>query len=522
MFKNSISKAVFFTLLAALCLASVHALETELPEDASETEPAEGEHEISSKREKVYHVVLTGLINEASALWVKEGIQEAIDAGADTVILEMDTPGGTVQASQDLADFIFSDVGIEVVTYVNTQALSGGTMVALACNSIYMDKNVGMIGDVAPVTPTGEMLPEKVQTVIREILSNYARHRGYPIALVQAMVTPEYAVYRIRTEGEEEYEFFRDVDMETWSEEKKDSIVSQELIVARGELLTLSTNQAVDYGLAVKGVTSRLHLFDELGVEPGQVKRIYLTLTQRLLTFLNTMSPLFLIAGLILLYMELNEPGLGIPGILGVICLATFFLVKFSLQYAEFFEIILFSIGLALLMVELFIIPGFGFVGAGGIFLIFVSLVLMLQQFRLPASPSEFRAFQFNLLEVTGVFLAVVFGMVLIARYLGKIPFFNKLIRTDNLANAYAYAGGAAQAGMKAEDGSDAGSQVPDMIGAFGVAITPLHPSGKAEFDEEQHDVVAEGRYVEKGAKIEVIAKHGQRLLVRRGEEQSE
>ncbi len=461
----------------------------------------------------VYHVVLTGIINEASAKWVREGIDEAVQAGAEMVILEMNTPGGTVQHSEELANFIFADVDIEVVAYVNTKALSGGTMVALACDSIYMDRNVGRIGNVAPVTPTGEMLPEKVQTDIRAIMVNYAEQRGYPVALVQAMVTADYEVFRVRLEGEEEDRFVRSVDLDAWPEEETDRIEVRELIVAEGELLTVSASDAVEYGLAAGAVTSRLHLFDELGVDARQVERIYLTWSQRLLTFLNTLSPLFLIGGLILIYMELSEPGLGLPGILGIACLATFFLVKYSLHYAELFEITLFAIGIALLMIELFVIPGFGFVGAGGIFLVFVSLVLMLQQFRLPSSPGEFRAFQFNLLEVTAVFLAVGIALVLLAKYLDKVPFLRKLIHTENLASANVYSGSGSASAL-----AGGGGAVSEMTGAEGLAITTLHPSGKAEFGDRQCDVTAEGEYIEKGARVEVVAARGRKLVVRRME----
>ena len=472
-----------------------------------------GSPEAQAAEKKAYHLVLTGMINEASALWVKEGIEEALAGGADIVILEMDTPGGTVQASQDLGDYILKQDALEIVAYVNTEAISGGTMVALACDSIYMDERVGMIGDVAPVTPTGEMLPEKMQTVVRETLANYARQRGYPVALVQAMVSPGYTVYRLRMDDNngESFRFERRADIEAWSEEEKDLIVSRELIVAEGELLTLATPEAVEYGMAAGGVSSRLHLFDELGLDAGMVERIYLTWTQRLLTLLNTLSPLFLIGGLILLYMELNEPGLGLPGILGVACLATFFLVKYSLHYAEVFEIILFAIGVGLLMLEIFVIPGFGLAGVSGIGLIFVSLVLMLQQFRLPSSPAEIEAFQFNLLEVTVVFLAVIFGLILLARFMGKVPFLKKVIRTETLSSANVYSGGVSAPALES-----ANVEVTDMIGAEGIAITPLHPSGKAEFGDRQYDVTAEGEYIEKGARIEVVAARGRRLAVRR------
>lgn len=452
-----------------------------------------------------YLIRLQGVINDAYAEALMRKMKNADDGGADLIILELDTPGGTVAASQKLGDFIFADVNARVIAYINTKAYSGGTMVALACDAIYIDEKVGMMGDVAPITGGGQEVGEKFQAPIRKTMTNYAEAKGYPKALVESMVTKEIEVYRIHLEGDPEdtFEYVRRDELEAWPEAKRQKIDQKDLIVAEGELLTLSGSEAVEHGFARKAVSSRLALYDTLKIDPGSVQRLYLSVSERILTYIDTFSPLLIMGGLLLLFLEMNQPGFGLPGILGLTCLGAFFLVKLSLHYARMLELLLFAAGIVLLLVELFIIPGFGFVGGAGILLIFVSLLLMLQQFNLPSTPSEFQAFEVNLLQVVGVFLATGLGLLALARYMGSLPFLKKLIRTETMASATL-------------DGPDRGVvRASDMIGATGRTITPLRPAGKADIDGDPHEVVAEGAYIPKGTAVTVTDARGRRLVVK-------
>ncbi|MFW6456783.1 MAG: NfeD family protein [Planctomycetota bacterium] len=465
-----------------------------------------------TNNQKTYLIRLSGGINDAYAEALMRKMKTAQEQGADLIILELDTPGGTVAASQKLGDFIFAEVDTRVVAYINTQAYSGGTMVALACDAIYIDDRVGMMGDVAPITGGGEMVGEKFQTPIRKTMANYSEERNYPQPLVEAMVTTSIEVYRIRFENDPDGEshFVRRDTLESWSEDKRDRLVSKELVVAEGELLTMSGKDAVEYGFAKKAISSRLALYDELGINPGEVTRLYLSSSERILVYLDMLSPLLIMGGMLLLFIEMNNPGFGLPGTLGAACMVTFFVVKVSLNYAGMFELILFAAGVVLLLIELFVIPGFGFVGAGGIFLLFVSILLTLQQFNWPTSPSEYGAFEVNILQVVGIFLGTCLGLLAIAHYMKSIPWLKRLIRTETMSSA------------TLESRSIDGQKSNPMLGKTGRTITVLRPAGKATIDGTPQQVVAEGTYIPKGTRIKVIDTPGSRLVVKPAEENNE
>lgn len=450
---------------------------------------------------------LEGMITKAGFLNVRGYINEAREQGVPTFILELDTPGGTIQDSMDLADFIFALEDIQIVAYVHNQALSGGTMVALACDAIYIDASVGQMGDVAPVDISGQILSEKIQTVVRETMANYARARAYPEALVKAMVTKEVEVFQVQTVDDPEgsWSYVTGVEFSTWSPEQREKVLNKELVVASNELLTMSGQRAVELGFARKAVRSPQELYDTLGLKPESVERIYLTGAEKLLNFLDALSPLLIVGGFVLVFLELTQPGLGLPGLLGVICFAAFFFIKFSLNYAHIFEVLLFVLGLALLMVEIFIIPGFGIAGVSGIVLMFVALVLAFQEFDLPRTPLEVEAFQYNLLKVVGSLAGAAVGIGLMVRLMPSMPGFRRIMNVYSLADASV---------GEMQERRTPGLQ--RMVGEVGTALTALRPAGRAEFGEMLLDVVTEGEFVEKGETVRIAQVHGNRVVVER------
>ena len=451
---------------------------------------------------QAYIIKLDGMITSAYAEAIKRKVLFAQEQGVQTVILEMDTPGGEVGASIDLGRFIFTQDETRIIAYINTDAYSGGTMVALACDEIYIDSDLGVMGDVAPIGISGEEAGEKIQSPIRTEMANYARKRGYPVALVKAMVTKELEVYRIKMLDDPEPRFVTGTEIDAMTDQERAKIDQRELIVAPGELLTMSAKQAEEYGFA-KTVQSRQALFDALKLEPSRVKRLYLTGSERALTFLDAFSPLLIVAGVILLFIEVSHPGFGLPGILGIACFAVLFIVKYTLHYARLFEIVLFGIALVLLLMEVFVTPGFGLLGAAGIILLFASLVLVFQQFDIPQTPSEGTAFQLNVLKVLASFAAAGIGVLILARYLPSLPILGRIVHRSDLA--------AATIGAALEERTPG---FAEMVGQTGVALTPLRPSGRAEFGDRLLHVVTEGDFVEKGTPIRIAAIHGNRVIV--------
>lgn len=483
---------------ATVCVCALAALVTGLLADSAAAQ------DDAPPPVKACLIRLDGAINKAYSEAIKRNIEEAKESGAKIIILEMNTPGGEVGASIDLGDFIFMQDELRIVAYVNPMAYSGGTMVALACDEIYIDKAIGKMGDVAPVAPTGQEMGEKLQAPIRKTLENYADERGYPIALVHAMVTKEIEVFRIYLADDPAPRYITGTELDLMPENERTKIVRREIVVEQGQLLALTAKDAVELGFARKAVGSREELMDELGVQPGNVRRLYLTGSERVLTLLDTFSPALIVLGLILLFIEFNNPGFGLPGIVGVGCFVAFFLIKFTLQYARLLELLLLAAGVTLLVLEIFIIPGFGITGAAGILLIFVSLVLMLQQFTIPGTPLEWRALGTNVVTILVTFLLSAFGLMLIVRYMGSIPLLGRLVMRRTLADVTA----ASAAGR-------AGEELAALVGQVGVAITPLRPAGRAEFGDVLTDVVTEGDFLERGAPVEVIEVHGPRVVVK-------
>ncbi len=448
---------------------------------------------------------LEGKITEADVVSLKKYIEQAKQEGVKTFILELNTPGGQLQPSMELGDYIFKQDSIDVIAYVHDEAYSGGTMLALACKAIYIEDKVGKMGDVAPVGPTMEIMGEKVQTVVREALLNYARARGYPEALVRAMVTKEVEVFAVQMSDEppDAVTYMTGAQLDALTPEDRQKIVRKDLIVPSGELLTMSAQQAVLFGFARKAVAGPDELYQLLGLKSDQVRRFYPSAAERLVNVLDAFTPLLIVAGFVLLFLELIHPGFGLPGILGVACFVAFFVIKVSLHYASALEVLLFVAGLVLLLLEIFVIPGFGVAGISGILLMFVGLVLAFQRFDLPRTSEEMMTFQYNVLKVIASLAASAIGIGVTVRLVPSVPGLRHIMNVHNLS--------------KARIGELQESRTPGlshMIGDVGVALTPLRPAGRADFGSRRLDVVTEGEFIERGQPVRIEAVHGNRIIV--------
>jgi membrane-bound serine protease (ClpP class) len=444
-----------------------------------------------------------------SSFWHKKLSDEigmAIERGVPTFIIEFDTPGGQLVPSWKLGDYIFERRDkIKIVAYVRSMAYSGGTLVALACDSICIHEASGRIGDVAPVDEKGQIVGEKAQSPVRESLRRYGRGR-YPKALVEAMVTPEREVWALAEEGEDgkpgevtyvtgkELQAMRDAELTRYGEPKQ--------IVAAGELLTVGAHEAAQLGLATV-VKDDDDLFAVLRIDKADVEEHVLTRSEQIIAFLDPFGPALIAAGVVLLFIEVGRAGFGLPGILSLICFGVFFVTKISLHYAGALELVLFAAGLVLLLLEIFIIPGFGWAGLSGIVLVLTSLVLAFHDYSLPGEVGMPRLLVGALAQVLGSFAAAVVVICLIGRYLQSIPYFSRLVLATDLREARA--------------GSIQEQRVPDlaeMAGREGTAITALRPAGSADFDGVLLDVVTDGDFVEKGSRIRILEVHGSRVVV--------
>jgi membrane-bound serine protease (ClpP class) len=201
--------------------------------------------------------------------------------------------------------------------------------------------------------------------------------------------------------------------------------------------------------------------------------------------------------GIFGLIAEVKSPGWGLPGTAGLIALALFFGSSYILQLASIIEILMFVVGLGLLLVEIFVIPGFGVAGISGIILIIASLFLSM----LGADPFlDFNAVSIAIIKLTVGFFAALVFIFLLARFLPKSNFFKKFILSEE---------------EKAIEGYTSRTNLSELLGVEGVAVTTLRPAGTAEINGKRVDVVTDSEYIEHGKPIVVTAVEGMRVVVR-------
>jgi len=451
---------------------------------------------------------------------------------------------------------------VKTVAYVPKKAISAGALMALAPNDLVMGPHA-KIGDCEPILITAEGIEtagEKIQSPIRTYMRDMAKRNGYPMALAEAMVTKEMEVLQVVVEEEREttlreisglsedekkqvkfvhYEsdegwtlykiadfdalaeedkarakslkvtqrvkkYIDARDFEHWSDDEKKGVKSKRVVVKEGELLTMNTTEAREYGFAKHTVINREELLAAYDLKVAQVMELEVNWSENLVRFLDKLAPLLLIIGLIALYVEFKVPGFGLPGTVALICFALLFLGKYMVGLAQHTSILIFLMGVVLLAIELFVIPGFGVVGAAGIALIILGLFFAFQPYFIPRTPGEIDLTVKNVLQVGGAFIGSLVAMVVLAKFLPKVPVLGRIILAVQDSSGILTA--TATAGVKPEV----------LVGQQGEVLKTLRPAGKAAFGERVLDVVAEGGFIESGATIKIISVEGNRIIVRK------
>ena len=479
------------------------------------------------------HGELTDLTEEN----VARRIDIARERGATVIVFELDTPGGLVTSSIAIADLIKNlPDEITSVAWVNTNAHSGGSIVAVACDEMVMAKS-SRIGDSQVIfgTPMGaEGIPDdlkaKANTPVLAEFRASAKRNGYSRIMCEAFVLPEREVWWLEhiDTGEREFVFreekldrlgdagvFGDESAESgeWKlvKEYYDPVLDVDLevhqpIVSDSELLEMSAGEAQAYGFS-KGVVqdqdelrARYALSDVSVIEP--------TWSEGLAGWMTSMYVRGFLLVLILLgaYVEFHTPGVGVPGLVALICLGIFIAAPYSAGLANVWEILLIAIGFGLIALEVFVIPGFGVAGVSGIVLLLFGLVATFapddpgRSFPLyiPSFQGTIDGMIGGLKTVSASIMLSLVGMIGLSRVLPKMSIFEKFA-PENVGPGPVedpYAGAA-------------------RVGDLGICASELHPSGKARFGSMLVDVVTQGELIENGARVEVVERRGNRVVVR-------
>ncbi len=452
----------------------------------------------------VYVVPVSGNVEPGMAAFLSRALQEAAEDPDALVVLEIDTFGGRVDAAFQIVDTILNiDTGTKIA-YVKTKAISAGALIALAADTLIM-KSGTTIGDTEPIAVSSEgaqRLGEKYQSPLRAKFRALAKRNGFPAALAESMVSSDMVVYEV--EFPDTVVYMDSLAYAEMPQDRKSQVVSTRTVVDAGKLLTMSAQEAVDLRFAAFTVQNFQGMLDSLGIETPKVVRIEENWSEGFVRFLTTIAPLLMMVGLAALYVEIRTPGFGIAGGIGILCLGLVFFGQYAVGLANYTELLLLIIGISLLAAELFITPGFGLLGLGGIVVIAIGMVLSLQGFVIPKPgfPWQAELLQRNILVVLLSMTGAIFLIFLFFQY--GLPRLSTVLPGPYLTATLA------------SSQTESPSEQLIHLGDKGTVTKPLRPSGTARFESGDIDVIADGEFIEEGAEVVIEEVHGNRVVVGR------
>ena len=483
---------------------------------------ADGRPEPDKPAVKAAVIVCKGMIDDGLYKSIRRRTNIALDQEAKYLIYEIGTYGGILKSGDDISKYLILEVAkkAHTVSYITTEAISAGAMISVSCQDIIMRENT-TIGDCAPVMLGGKLEGverEKVESFTRAAFDRAAEANGYPAVLLKAMVSMQTEVYRIENLQTGEYEFFEGTRLP--KDPNKYNIDDKELIVSDDELLTLTASKAFQYGIARAQVAGRAEALEFLAGRDGvtfvaEPVVLQTSWSEEMVRWLNSPAVMGVLVMLALLgvYIEFNTPGVGLPGLVAVICFAVIIGSKYLVDLANWVEVALFVVGVLLLMVEVFVLPGFGIAGFLGIVCILFGLFGMLiknppDKLPWPETTLDWKLFTDGILGLSAGFVGFVLLAWLFTKYLPRLQFLSGLV----LAPAVAKQGGEIEVSMTAPPES---RTISVSVGDIGEVFSTLRPTGKVKFGQRIVDCVAEAEFLDKGTEVEIIEIHGNRVVVK-------
>lgn len=423
------------------------------------------------KTQKIFYFQIDDNISKPSERKLNQAIKQAQDVKADYLFMELNTFGGELDAADKMRTALL-ECEIPTIVFINKNAASAGALISLACDSIYMAPGSSM-GAASVVNQTGEIMPDKYQSYMRSLMRSTAEMNGRDPDIAQAMVDP-------------------DVEIPGISD--------------KGKVLTFTTSEAIDHHFCNDEASDKDDVMHKMNISSYQFVNQKVTWIDKVISFL--INPLvsgilimFIIGGI---YFEMQAPGIGFALVVAILAALLYFAPHYLEGLAAHWEIIVFLVGFGLLMLEIFVVPGFGVTGISGIILMVGALVLTMI-FNV--------GFNFSMTD-SGIFvkylflvLAACFAGFVLSLWLGK-----KLISADTRYGSLS---------LKTRMDADKGYVAQDMnlsqyVGRTAVTATLLRPVGKIEIDGEILDATSEIGFIEKNEQVEVTRFENAQLFVKK------
>jgi membrane-bound serine protease (ClpP class) len=463
---------------------------------------------------KVRLIKVDGVIDRLQENFLLRQIGRAVSDDVQSIVFQIDSPGGGMAESINLANTIadLQTRKIRTIAYVEREAISGAAIISLGCDEIYMNPDA-KIGDAAPIQigqgQVFERAPEKVLSYLREALRNLAEKKHRPVALCEAMADRLMKVFKVTHRDNGRVWYMSELEIHAANGEW---IQGDQLRETNGELLfTAGGARAHELKLAEPTVNDLEELKSKIGV-PAGMKLIPAekTWVDQLVFTLNSREVILLmiVLGVALIYLELHFMT-GILGILSVLCFSLFFWANYMGGSAGWLEVLLFVLGIGCLAMEIFVVPGFGVFGVSGIILVLASLVMAGHSWSYDlATNIEELSWQTGQV-VLAMGIVIAFGIA-VARFLPSMPGFDSMVLGPPGAAI------ADEPRLRLETPKAAIGIIGEIgPGERGTSLTILRPAGKARFENRVIDVISEGPFISAESEVEVVAVTGNRIVVR-------
>ena len=425
---------------------------------------------------KVYKYSINDQI--AKPMWrtTQKSFEEALRIKADIILIQMNTYGGLVDVADSIRTKILNST-IPVYVFIDDNAASAGALISIACDSIYMRAG-GKIGAATVVNQTAEQMPDKYQSYMRATMRATAEAHGKDTTI----------------NGND--------TIIKWKRDPKiaEAMVDPDMVVPEisdsGKVLTFTAEEAVKYGYCEAIVTSSADIMKRAGFDNYEIVEFNPSFLDRIIYFLLSPVVQGILIMLILggLYFELQSPGIGLPLAAAALGAVLYFAPLYLEGLADNWEILVFILGVILLAVEIFAIPGFGVAGIAGIILMVTGLTLAMVD-NLIFEGGDIMLSINTVLKAFMIVVVSIFLGVLASLYLGR-----KLVDSPVLGNI------ALHETQQKEDGFTSGDASQNkLVGKSGTAYTVLRPSGKVEVNGEVYDAKSEYGFIEKGSKVKVM-----------------
>ncbi|MBI9034421.1 MAG: nodulation protein NfeD [Bacteroidales bacterium] len=397
----------------------------------------------------------------APPVWrkTKMALQQAADTNANIIIIHMNTYGGMLESADSIRTAILNSK-IPIYVFIDNNAASAGALISIACDSIYM-RSGGNIGAATVVNQSGEQMPDKYQSYMRAMMRSTAEAKGRDPKIAEAMV---------------------------------DARIHVENVSDSGKVLTFTTREAILHNFCEGEAESIIEVIDKLGIKEYEIIRQELNATDKIISllinpFVSGILIMLIIGGI---YFELQSPGIGFPIVASVVAALLYFAPLYLEGLAENWEILVFIAGVLLMIIEIFVIPGFGVAGFAGIILIVTGLTLsMVDNLGFNFDAQTIQAIgQAFFIVVTAIFIALITSFYL----------------SQKMLTSHTFLGGMALATSqeKSEGFTSEDRTYSSRIGQEGIAHTDLRPAGKVMIDDQIFDAASEAGFISKGERVSV------------------